>query len=189
MRQLQISYTGFKGKCHWLWSCFFLSFGPSGWFHFTHFKWICINIRRIARTHAFTPCAPMVIDHRLLTIFHWTIHFPNGDIYCIECMPISEQANENKTSVFHCNWILNYVNENGVLDWISTFGFTKWTRSKCGHSHSQSNGFSSSFSYSFSHSFYFPLAFLRFFQISNFGFQISDFGLRIHIQIPWNQTV
>lgn len=34
-------------------------------------------------------------------------------------MPISEQTNENKTSVFHCNWILNYVNENGFPHSVS----------------------------------------------------------------------
>lgn len=109
---------------------------------------------------------------------HFSLNHPFSKwiyVYCIECMPISEQANENKTSVFHCNWILNYVNENGVFDWISTFGFTKWTRSKCGHSHSQMNGFSSSFSFSYP-----SLSFLALFSVlSNFGFRIADFKFPI----------
>lgn len=144
-------------------------FARQACFHFTHFK-MDMHKHTTHCTHSriHTMCPN---GHWSSFARHFSLNHPFSKwiyVYCIECMPISEQANENKTSVFHCNWILNYVNENGVFDWISTFGFTKWTRSKCGHSHSQMNGFSSSFSYP-------SYSFLALFSVlSNFGFRISD---------------
>lgn len=109
MRQLQISYTGFKGKCHRLDFCW-----PWGRFI----------------SHALPPICGLssVIVH---LNSHWSSHslgrpharspaiFPLNDPFSKWIVLSACQLVSKPMKIKHCNWILNYVNENGVRLWFS----------------------------------------------------------------------